>query len=308
VKRLILALGVAASMITASAARADKAPSVLVPQAATTLEFPQGVSAVDLPVRIVNGEIIVRVRMGTRGMDFGFDSGAPGTYLNAEEFKALGLGSESDAKNGVATLQIGDLTLHNVIIVSNPLEYRPLEDTKLVGLLGYDLLSRAVVRLDYANGTLDVQKPGTFVAPPNAIAIKLTSQRPPLVAATIGSASGDRFAVDTGAYAVIVLPRFVSAHPELFNAQAEFHNVGEQYVRKLQPICGTTPMTAYKVPDLRVDDVDVPDWLVLTPKQGSCFNIESIDGLLGFDYLRLFTVTFDLPESRIYLVPRQPAQ
>lgn len=138
--------------------------------------------------------------------------------------------------------------------------------------------------------------------------LKLTNQRPPIVAATIGTASGDGFIVDTGAYTVIVLSHFVSTHPELFNAQTEFHNVGEEYVRRLQPICGITPMTAYRVPNFQVGDADVPNWLVLAPKQGSCFSAPSIDGLIGFDYLRLFTVTFDLPESRIYLVPRQPAQ
>lgn len=158
-KRLILALGLAASILGAPAARGDKAPSIVTPQPAATLEFPAGTSAVDLPVRIINGMIIVRVQIGSHGMDFGFDSGAPGTYLNSDEFKSLGLGADQNAKTGVATLKIGDMTLRDVTIVASPLEYRPFEDTKIVGLLGYDLLSRAVVRLDYANGTIDVQNP-----------------------------------------------------------------------------------------------------------------------------------------------------
>ncbi len=44
------------------------------------------------------------------------------------------------------------------------------------------------------------------------------------------------------------------------------------------------------------------DWVVWKPDERSCFQT-SWDGLVGYDFLRLFSVYFDYPRSRVILEP-----
>jgi predicted aspartyl protease len=309
-KRALFAFGLALLIIAiASPSLGDKAQNSVTAEPPTALVLPKGVSTVDVPVHIVNGAIIVRVSLNGHALDFAFDSGTSQTYINADVFNSLQLGGETHSKSAKVKLQLGEATLDNVTVYADPLQFQPSPDIKIVGLIGYDLLERAVVRVNYADGILDIMKPDTFVAPPKAVMIPTrTESTVPIVAASIGESSGSQFIVDTGAFAIVVLPHFIDAHPELFNAQSERHDVGEtSYVSRLEPVCGTNAVVPYGVPAIRLGAIELPNWLVLAHKNGSCFlsSAKTLDGLLGFDFLRLFVVTFDTPSSRVYFEPRQ---
>jgi len=283
------------ALAAASPCQADKTGQGASPQPKAILDFPPGASTVHIPVRIVNDTVVVRVRVADRDMDFSFDSGSGATYINADVFKSMGLDTHAGAVP--MSLSIGDLTIRNAPVFSNPIYQHTDQDVAIVGLIGGDLLRNAVVRLDYEARTLDITKPGSFTPPPGVPAIPVRGRSVPVVTANIGDVMSDEFIVDTGAWAVMVFHQFAAAHPELFTKTAAY--LGSEVLS--QPICGLIVNSAYNVSTLSIATAPaVADWKVLLVPQSSCFDLK-IDGLIGYDYLRLFTVTFDLPDSRLYL-------
>ena len=295
--RQLFAVSTAVALVLAASSPcgADKAAQGAAPVPKATLEFPAGTSTVHIPVRIVNDTVVVRVHIADRDLDFSFDSGAGATYMNADVFKSMGL----DAHAGPVpmTLSIGDLNVHTVPVYSNPIYEQTGQDVAIVGLIGGDLLRNAVVRLDYEAGTLDITKPDSFTPPAGVPAIPARGSTVPVVSANVGDVTSDDFIVDTGAFAVVVFHQFATAHPQLFTNASAY--LGKEVLS--QPICGIIANSAYNVSSLSIATAPaVTSWKVLLVPQSSCFDMK-IDGLIGYDYLRLFTVTFDLPDSRIYL-------
>jgi hypothetical protein len=49
----------------------------------------------------------------------------------------------------------------------------------------------------------------------------------------------------------------------------------------------------------------VRNWTVWKPDDKSCFTPPGIDGLIGYDFLRLFTVYIDYSNDRVILEPNK---
>ncbi|MBV8222225.1 MAG: hypothetical protein JO293_02600, partial [Candidatus Eremiobacteraeota bacterium] len=266
-----------------------------VPQ--TTLELPPGSDSARIPFKIVGSSIVVRVKVGYRDMDFAFDSGAGTTILNEDMFKQMV--DTPGSTFALTTVKIGDVTLNDVTVYPSPILQRyEAADTAIVGLIGGDLMKNAVVRIDYDSDTIEVTKPSAFNPPANAVSVPMMANaRVPIVSATIGNVTGDKFVIDTGAWSVVVFHQFAAEHPELFTKNNEFKGEGV----RTKPICGTIVNTPYQESSVQVGDAaSVPNWLVLLTPESSCFN-RPLDGLIGYDYLRFFVVTIDMPRSRVYL-------
>jgi len=119
------------------------------------------------------------------------------------------------------TVQVGTITMHDVVMGTVPLDTYEGENDRVVGLLGYDFIAGTSLRITYGDaltsGVVDAIRPDVFMPPPLAAAampIRL-NQQVPVGHVGIGDAASDDFVVDTGAEAPIILfDRFVKAHPD----------------------------------------------------------------------------------------------
>jgi hypothetical protein len=140
-----------------------------------------------------------------------FDTGAGVNILNPEVIAQLGLTSAGHGErlHGLSggkvearpyradELRIGNLTLTGQTFYSVPM---PLpQDTQIVGAVGYELMSRLIIRADYEHQQLTLFDPERFSERVSGERLELLQDERQLVAhLRVGKAAGD-FVLDTGA-------------------------------------------------------------------------------------------------------------
>ena len=297
---------------------ASVAPSELaIPPTRSPLHFPDGITHVRLPARIENGSIIVRASVNGRGLDFKLDSGTSGIALDVDVARQLGLKRFGESTHTVAgtfeaanalvpQLRIGDLTLDDVSVSALPFHYQQDRETKVVGLLGYDFLAGAVVKVDYFDGTVDAYDPASFVPPSGTVyplPLKL-DDAVPTVSASLGGAAGNDFIVDTGSTLVVLFQGFAQKHSaelpavsytianKTYYPLVTAEGVGGLF--QLQPATVKHFVAGASLDDFRVYDIvdSVAD-----------FQGEDQNGLIGYQFLRYFDVYFDYKDSLVLLQP-----
>jgi hypothetical protein len=272
------------------------------------VEFPDGTDTVRLPARIVGGRIYVRVDIAGRGLDFLLDSGAGAITIDdavARELKLPIYGRSTQTVAGsfptgrvvVPSVAIGALAMHDVVMHTLPYSAPEMKTVRVVGLLGYDFLAGTSLRIDYAGGTIDALRPGALVAPPGAGALDVRlNSGTPVARATIGTATGDDFIIDTGAaFSYVIFQRFARLHRDELESQntARVGNgVGGSFAYR--PI-DTTHVTlgAWSLDDATGVEALAPN----------AFGFDNEDGLIGSDILKRFTVYLDYPDGRVLLEP-----
>ncbi len=299
------------------------APSDLeMPQTnADLVQFPAGVRSVKLPARMIDGDIVVRLTVAGRGLDFILDSGSSGIAIDARTTRELGLqtlGQSVRTTSGtyvqkqalIPSLNIGDIRMKNVVVDSLPFSEDEAMGTKAVGLLGYDFIANAVLTVDYEHGSVEATVPGSFVPPADAYAVDtLLDDGVPFVSVQVGEATGDHFIIDTGANRGMIFSSFASAHP----ADIADQGLGRQIstyapFMSFQGVGGTIQIKPVQVKSLRVGGVTFTEWLMFQSTGNRAFEGEDMDGILGYDFLKYFTVYFDYPDSHIYLLPNNLAK
>ena len=294
------------------------APSELaIPPTRSPLHFPEGVSHVRLPARIEDGSVIVRASINGRGLDFKLDSGTSGIALDADVASQLGLKRFGESTHAVAgtfeaanalvpQMRIGDLTLDDIDVSALPFHYQQDPDTKVVGLLGYDFLAGAVVKVDYYDGTVEAFDPASFV-PPSGTVYPLTlklDDAVPTVSASLGDTNGNDFIVDTGSTLVVLFQGFAEKHATELPA-VSYTIADKTYyplvtaegvggVFELQPATVKHFIAGASLDEFRVYDIvsSVAD-----------FQGEDQNGLIGYQFLRYFDVYFDYKDSLVLLQP-----
>lgn len=287
------------------------------PPTRSPLHFPAGVTHVRLPARIEDGSIIVRLSINGRGLDFKLDSGTSGIALDVDVAGQLGLKRFGESTHAVAgtfvaanalvpEMRIGDLTLENVSVSALPFNYQQDRDTKIVGLLGYDFLAGAVIKVDYYNGTVDAYDPASFVPPSGTVyPLKLKlDDAVPVVSASLGEAGGNDFIIDTGSTLVVLFQGFAQKHAAELPA-VSYTIADKTYyplvtaegvggIFELQPATVKRFVAGASLDEFRVYDIvdSVAD-----------FQGEDQNGLIGYQFLRYFDVYFDYKDSLVLLQP-----
>ncbi len=280
------------------------------------VEMPAGVASVKLPVREHDGEFLVRVDIGSRGLDLALDTGAAEIVLDDNVVRELGLktyGSYSNAANGgrftgtsaiVPEMKVGALTMHDVVVATIPHvnDDRPGE-FKTVGLLGFDFIASQVLELDYERGEVTAIDPDAFKPPTdpltNALTVRLGNSTPE-ADVLVNGALGERFTLDTGAGGgVLIFDYFARRHPEAlvdasrgrFGLSQTFQGVGGDFE--------TRPMQFSSV---RLGRANFTNFVAYVVASSQSYGGHQ-DGLIGSEFLRLYTVYIDYIDSSIYFVP-----
>jgi len=317
--------GMARYDITAQVARIEN--NVVVPNSLFTpprgtgakAEFiAPGRATATVPFDIDSGEISLPVRINGTACRVFLDSGASGLALSGDMAKRLhlkgegvlearGYGGSTDLHPvHIDTFDIpGAVRLSGLAAVSLALpsgfEYS-LGDP-LAGFIGYDLLSRFVVRIDYARRLLTLTAPEAFTPSPadgSPVALNLDNDIPSITA-QFGTLPPASFLLDTGDVSGL----------RLYGPYVAQNNLSAKYPKQIPSagggIGGESRSALTRTPSLTVAGVtlrDLPTEFSLDTKGGASLVLA---GSLGSQVLSRFVVTFDYPRRRVFFAPNANA-
>jgi predicted aspartyl protease len=278
--------------------------------------FPPNASSVTLPARIDDGSVVVRLTINGRGLDFLLDSGASGILMDNEVAKELGIktfgesvqttmGAYESTQAIIPEMDVGPIALHNTYVECVPFTQQLGSDTKIVGLLGFDFLANAAVSINYDNGDVTAVPPDSFAPPANSIPVPAAlDDGVPFVQVQIGDSVGTHFILDTGADMIVIFSEFAAAHPQDVVDQGLGKSMA-QYLPfvSARGVGGEIQMTLDQLASYHFGSVNFTDFLAFRTPSGSAFEFEDTDGLVGYEVLQYFTVTFDYKDGMIYLIP-----
>jgi hypothetical protein len=291
------------------------------PNRRALVEFPQGVNQVALPANVEGGRIHVTVDVDGNPLTFVLDSGAAGIVIDTQAAKDLKLpsygssaltvaGAFTSSRVIVPVVRVGSLEMRDVTMTTAPFDER--EGTqRVVGLLGFDFIAGAVLRIDYIDpGSVQAIRPTIFTPPllaTSAMPIRL-NQQVPVVHVGVGDTSSDDMIVDTGAEApVLFFDRFIKAHPSAVIDRG-FDAPFDPAQNVVFGVGGAIPIVPLRIASFRFADLDFRNYLVLRAADAGAFNDSRDDGLLGALFLRFYTLYIDYPDRKLYFEPNENYQ
>lgn len=295
----------ASALLAALVASADPMPH----------RFDKGTAAAGIPFELNSNKIYLQVKLADgKPRWFILDSGCPVTAVDtavAAELKlptrnerrvgGAGEGRTTVAETTIDSVALPGLTLRPgrgwVIGVNAPVS--PFEGRRVDGLLGLDFLERFVVRIDYANKTLDVSDPTGYTPPKGATVVPVEKVGDHYaVKGTLGLAGGKAvegtFILDIGVRLPLLLNTpFVNRH-QLVKATAAgpVRTVGGGLGGEARAHVGRAE--SLTVGGLTVDAPVV----ALSQETRSAQSHDDTQGILGAEVFRRYRLTLDLPHRR----------
>lgn len=213
-----------------------------------------------------------------------------------------GIGDKAESSGYVHGLdvQIGDFMLHGQTAMVMDLPNSPPPTRAMQGMLGYELLRRVIVEVDYKTNTLTLSDPKKFDRKRAGIAVPFDyADHMPEVAGSFEGIKG-RFRVDTGSGSELV----VSSPAVLQQGLRARHPVGIQRTSG-GGIGGTTTAYMTRADDLKLGAIRFDHFVAnLSSQKIGAFADPSYTGNVGGGLLKRYVVTFDYPGQTIYFQRR----
>jgi hypothetical protein len=248
--------------------------------------------------------IVVPVKIGGNTYNFLLDSGSDGLVLAPRIAAQLGykgsglsnatIGSEPDASRAIVPeISIGGLHLNNVVFKVAPIN-KPDDNDRLVGVLGLDFWSSAIVGIDFKNKSVTLYPAST--APPDAASLGVlpivVDDGVPRAAASIEGVQGF-FKLDTGSSGTVLYRHYFDQLPS---------KTSMEVVVEMLWMGGTVDMAAYTVSDLAFGSTQFKHANVAVPPASSDDDPQ-YDGLIGRNVMEYYTMYFDYEGHAVYLRP-----
>jgi hypothetical protein len=248
--------------------------------------------------------IVVPVTIGGSTYNFLLDSGSDGLMLAPQIAAKLGykqydlstatIGGEPNVSQTVVPeLAIGGLHLNNVVFKVAPIN-KPDDNDHLVGVLGLDFWTSAVVGIDFKNKTVTLYPAST--TPPDAGSLGVlpitVDDGVPRAAASIEGVQGF-FKLDTGSSGTVLFRHYFDQLPT---------KTSMDVVVEMLWMGGTVDMAAYTVNDLAFGSTQFKHANVAVPPVSSGDDPQ-YDGLLGRNVMEYYTMYFDYEGHAVYLKP-----
>lgn len=279
------------------------------------IAFPNGATVVTAPFRLVQNHIYFPLSVnGAPPIDFIFDTGADFTVIDRKRAEGLGLpmtgaietrgsgpGSAQTALIANPRIAFAGIELPLEAIAALDLGALSLREGKAIeGIVGYGVLSRFIIDVDYARGELRFHDPASYAPDPDAVALPITFYgNAPIVTAKVTDANGvtheARLLLDTGARAAVDLGKPFLERTRFAEGRAIEGLLGAG-------VGGATTQRIGRVARFELGGIaiEAPVTSFSTATAGGDAD-PNFDGLIGGEILRRFTLTVDYPHERLLL-------
>ena len=277
----------------------------------------QNIPLASLPFVLNNDHIIIQLRLDDSGpLNFLFDSGAGGTLITKEVADSLGFKSSVSRKNvGVSgthkvgvikgvKLDVGDKKSSNITLLSTDTPLEEMDDGRMVhGIIGYPILSRYTVEIDYSKRLLNLYNRNlfTYAGSGETLPLNIVSNLPITRAIVVMyndmAFEGD-FLVDTGARSYII----ISAPSVVRYDMAE--NIGNYYAVRAK-IGSSQKRTKIRYGKLQSVQFAGSNFdhlpVALSSDSKGVLSLPDIDGIIGNRLLMRYNIIFDYQHGLIHL-------
>jgi hypothetical protein len=290
------------TIVTAEAnSRADAAQFAPPSSTQADYTFPAETVSVELPMKVLNGHVFISASIAKNRLNFMFDTGS-GAVLDQAAVTRLALPTHGEGNATVVKLpdfSVGGVVLHRQTFPVRDLSALAMvEGVPIDGIVGYELLKRLVVELDYDGRRAVLVKPDGFVPPGGISPLSLSFiGRMPVITGRLDGVP-ITLAVDTGSgVSLTVNPGFYQAHG---------------FADRWHPVpallgwdeTGLTRGTIARVGSLEIGVQGIAQPLVYLPSQPGLVG----DALLGGAVLRRFDVIFDYRHGQLWLQPNRTVE
>jgi len=287
-------------------------------EAAKDYRFTAGAPARNIPFELNSNHIYVQATINGKGpLWFILDTGAGVTVLNADYAEALGLELQGrfegrgagEASTDVSVIKDASFTLpgielmHQTIMAIPFTALEPYEGRRIDGVLGYDLISRFVMEIDYEHRLIHLYEPETYSYSGDGerFPIVLESNHPHLhVGLSVpGNPDLDAYlTIDTGARSALGLSSpFCNEH----RLTAGITTISGAYGAG---VGGETRQLLGRIPVLKVGEYRLENVIAgFSQDTSGALASRDDDGLFGGDILRRFTAIFDYSRNEMILSP-----
>ncbi|MCP4685251.1 MAG: PDZ domain-containing protein [bacterium] len=283
-------------------------PSLFEPPGETARDyrFAEGDRVEDLPFEYIYGHIFVKVIVNCRERLWVLDSGAGISLIDSAFAEELGLVVEGEVKAkgigqgvNIAFTKLPQMSLEGVEFDEQTVGVMDIASLikkggmEASGILGYDFISRFVLKIDYANKTMSLYDPETFEysGPGNRIDAPVKGSILTVPVTVDGSYTG-QWCIDLGAGGISMHYPFAEKHGLLERSGVE----GVSYGAGGEIISRTVQFESIELAGFAVADprIDMP---LEDPIGG--FGDEELDGNLGSSLLRRFTLYLDYTGQQV---------
>jgi hypothetical protein len=278
-----------------------------VPQGLKDSVFEQANMAKDIPFELVEDSICLPVTIAGDTRPWIVDSGASGTVIDADYARSLGLEPQTGIRGfgfgehfdlafvrtqgyGIKGVQVGPQT----ILAVKGLQER-FDEPKIAGILGYDFLSRFVVKIDYARQLISFYEPLNFSYEGDGVILnaplKYNTFSLPVV---LNGEYEGMFSLDTGAASASIYYKFAKKYGLL-------HKRGIK--RAASGLNGAFVRKEVRFATVQIGGLSIPNAMLavhLEPGKGMDASGE-LAGNLGNSILRHFVVYLDYARQRVIL-------
>lgn len=267
---------------------------------------------VTLPFRLLNNHIFIDVMVNGKGPFLFFVDTGGHNILTPSTAAALGLKPEGATISGgsgektqisgytkVRTLAMGAATMSDQTVLILDMSPVAVEGFQPGGMVGFEMLQRFVVRIDYGANTITLIDPERF-DPSDAgtsIPFHFYDHMPQVTGHFAGIPA--RFDIDTGSRSGVTL-----AAPYV-----QTHRLRERFRKSIVAtdgwgVGGPARSQVARASSLEMSGITVPDVVAgLNLQHKGVFSDANFDGNVGSGFLKRFVVTFDYGHRVMYLKP-----
>jgi hypothetical protein len=267
-----------------------------------------------VPFTLSGNRIYIAGKLGNSTYAFIFDTGGAAILtpdvqrerrfpvLGATVVKGVG---DSEVRADIVQVpqaSVGSATYSDgAFVVLSPahLTSSPIAGLVFGGILGREFFMKLITTIDYEKQTLTFYEPSSFQPDAGALVLPLTMRNGvfPNVEASVDGHPGN-FDLDAGSSRALTLTQVFS---QSIGAEKNQHSIDVVVGR------GTGGMqlgTASRVENLTLGSLDLRSPIAMVANStGGVFAEGGFSGNIGSEVLQRFTLTLDVPNAKLYLVP-----
>ncbi len=278
--------------------------------------FAQGQKPIQsIPFEVFGDHIFIKVKVdGSEPLDFVFDTGDGLTVISQEVATKLNLSANHKVKKTSAggsvtgalidhnKLEIGELHVDDIEVYSLDLNHlEKLIGRNIDGIIGFDLLDKHIVQIDYDRMEFEIYDNNTFIYNGEGIKfdLKLTSYIPHIpaeVKLNNGEVLKGEYFVNTGAGTTVDFNTpFVDKH-KIIEKTGKHYSYLTGGLANLETVHYEGRVVDFNINDLKFSNMPVG----ISQAKSGIQHSKKVFGIIGNNVLRRFNIIFDYKNKKMY--------